>query len=158
MTDDAIARYQKEAIVGQRPTWNMGTGPGAGQRKGGEHAADYVYEDPLGVFRAAGFAARATTEAPSQRRPAWGPWPSARSRPWASTNSADAATVKARYKQLVKQVHPDANGGDRSYEDRLREVINAYNTLKAAASPERAAGAGSALAPFPPGCELPRAA
>jgi DnaJ-class molecular chaperone len=40
--------------------------------------------------------------------------------------------VKARYKQLVKQVHPDANGGDRSYEDRLREVINAYNTLKAA--------------------------
>jgi len=46
--------------------------------------------------------------------------------------SADAAAVKARYKQLVKQVHPDANGGDRSYEDRLREVINAYNTLKAA--------------------------
>jgi DnaJ-class molecular chaperone len=45
--------------------------------------------------------------------------------------TVDAAAVKARYKQLVKQVHPDANGGDRSYEDRLREVINAYNTLKA---------------------------
>ena len=40
--------------------------------------------------------------------------------------------MKARYKQLVKQVHPDANGGDRSLEDRLREIINAYNTLKAA--------------------------
>ena len=29
----------------------------------------------------------------------------------------DAATIKARYKTLVKQFHPDANGGDRSYED-----------------------------------------
>jgi DnaJ-domain-containing protein 1 len=45
---------------------------------------------------------------------------------------ADATleTVKAKYKALVKQHHPDANGGDRSTEDRLIEIIKAYNYLK----------------------------
>ncbi len=40
--------------------------------------------------------------------------------------------IKARYKELVKLNHPDANGGDRSSEDRLREIIQAYNVLKKA--------------------------
>jgi DnaJ-class molecular chaperone len=35
-----------------------------------------------------------------------------------------------RFKMLVKRHHPDANGGDRSTEDRLREIIQAYNYLK----------------------------
>jgi DnaJ-class molecular chaperone len=30
----------------------------------------------------------------------------------------------------VKQHHPDAHGGDRSTEDRLIEIIKAYNYLK----------------------------
>ena len=38
--------------------------------------------------------------------------------------------VKARFKELVKRHHPDANGGDRSTEDRLVEVIQSYNYLK----------------------------
>ena len=38
--------------------------------------------------------------------------------------------VKTKYKALVKQHHPDANGGDRSTEDRLIEIIKAYNYLK----------------------------
>ena len=43
---------------------------------------------------------------------------------------ATLETVKAKYKALVKQHHPDANGGDRSTEDRLIEIIKAYNYLK----------------------------
>ncbi len=38
----------------------------------------------------------------------------------------------ARFKELVKQFHPDVNGGDRSTEDRLVEVIQSYNYLKSA--------------------------
>lgn len=38
--------------------------------------------------------------------------------------------IKAAYKDLVKRHHPDANGGDRSSEDRLRAIITAYNHLK----------------------------
>jgi hypothetical protein len=41
-------------------------------------------------------------------------------------------TVKARYKELVKRFHPDANGGDRTHEDRLKTVNQAYATLRAA--------------------------
>jgi DnaJ-class molecular chaperone len=39
--------------------------------------------------------------------------------------------IKARFKELVKRHHPDANGGDRGSEDKLREIIEAYNYLKA---------------------------
>ncbi len=47
------------------------------------------------------------------------------------TASATEQTIKARYKELVKRHHPDANGGDRSSEEKLREIIQAYNYLRA---------------------------
>ena len=37
--------------------------------------------------------------------------------------------IKARYKSLAKKYHPDANGGDREAEDRLKEVNQAYAHL-----------------------------
>ena len=43
---------------------------------------------------------------------------------------ADKAEIKAKFKVLVKRHHPDANGGDRATEDKLREIIQAYNYLK----------------------------
>ncbi len=46
--------------------------------------------------------------------------------------SADSAAIKAQYKVLVKRFHPDANGGDRSFEDRLRDIIKAHDTLRGA--------------------------
>ncbi|MFM2044017.1 MAG: putative chaperone protein DnaJ [Pseudomonadota bacterium] len=45
---------------------------------------------------------------------------------------ADMAKVKARYRELVKLHHPDANGGDKGAEERLKRINQAYNTLKAA--------------------------
>jgi hypothetical protein len=38
--------------------------------------------------------------------------------------------IKKAYKTLVKIHHPDANGGDKSSEDRLRTIIAAYSHLK----------------------------
>jgi DnaJ-class molecular chaperone len=43
---------------------------------------------------------------------------------------ADRAEIKAKFKLLVKRHHPDANNGDRATEDKLREIIQAYNYLK----------------------------
>ncbi len=40
--------------------------------------------------------------------------------------------VKLRYKELVKQLHPDVNGGDKHAEERLKLVNDAYRTLGAA--------------------------
>ena len=44
--------------------------------------------------------------------------------------SATLQEVKARFKELVKRFHPDANGGDRGAEERLRQVIKAYGQLR----------------------------
>ena len=46
--------------------------------------------------------------------------------------TAGAEAIRNRYKELVKRLHPDANGGDRSREEKLREIIHAYKTLRAA--------------------------
>ena len=64
-----------------------------------------------------------------------------------------AETVKLRYKELVKQLHPDVNGGDRRAEERLKLVNDAYRTLSAARH--------ACFALHPPGirglCQLTRA-
>ena len=44
---------------------------------------------------------------------------------------ANLHQIKARYKELVKRYHPDANGGDRGAEERLKQVIKAYGVLRA---------------------------
>jgi hypothetical protein len=47
-------------------------------------------------------------------------------------DDADLKSVRGRYSQLVRRFHPDRNGGDRSHEGRLGEVIEAYQTLRKA--------------------------
>jgi len=41
-----------------------------------------------------------------------------------------AVAAKAKYITLVKQHHPDANGGDKAAEERLKLINQAYETLK----------------------------
>ena len=38
--------------------------------------------------------------------------------------------IRKKFKEVVKSLHPDTNGGDNSQEDLLKEVISAYKTLK----------------------------
>ena len=123
MSDDAVAKYQKDALVGHRPTWNMGVNrAGKGHREDGTDTA----EDPVSMFRNGG--RPGPSAAP--RRPLYS---DATMKALAVLNLDDGASldmVKARYKELVKRLHPDANGGDRSSEDKLREIIRAYKFLK----------------------------
>ena len=42
----------------------------------------------------------------------------------------DRHALRSRYSKLVRRYHPDKNGGDRSHETRLGEVIDAYQLLK----------------------------
>ncbi|HEU5286281.1 MAG TPA: DnaJ domain-containing protein, partial [Sphingomicrobium sp.] len=44
----------------------------------------------------------------------------------------DRHGLRSRYSKLVRRYHPDKNGGDRSHETRLGEVIDAYQLLKKA--------------------------
>lgn len=43
---------------------------------------------------------------------------------------ADRRALRTRYSELVRKFHPDRNGGDRQYEGRLQQVVEAYNQLK----------------------------
>jgi DnaJ domain len=45
------------------------------------------------------------------------------------------ASLKSRYKTLVKLHHPDAHGGDKAAEERLKVINQAYTTLKASYFP-----------------------
>jgi len=47
-------------------------------------------------------------------------------------DDTDLHKVRKRYSELVRRYHPDRNGGDRSHEHKLRQVIAAWQTLKAA--------------------------
>jgi len=42
--------------------------------------------------------------------------------------------VRQRYSGLVRRYHPDKNGGDRTHEAKLREVIEAYQLLRKSAA------------------------
>ena len=122
MSDDAVLKYQKDAITGHRPTWKMGTGNHPGPELGVDAA-----RDPFNVFREFGTRAKAEKAEPPRvvrnaERKAL--------HELGLEVGADKAEIKAKFKQLVKRHHPDANNGDRGTEDKLREIIQAYNYLK----------------------------
>ena len=47
-------------------------------------------------------------------------------------DDTDLHKVRKRYSELVRRYHPDRNGGDRSLEKKLGEVIEAWQLLKIA--------------------------
>jgi len=127
MSEDAVLKYQKDAITGHRPTWKMGTGkdPSAAFGPSGPH-------DPFNVFRdfgARGAEARAKAEAAEPPRAVRNAERKALHELGLEVG-AEKAEIKAKFKLLVKRHHPDVNGGDRGSEDKLREIIQAYNYLK----------------------------
>jgi len=132
MNDEAVARYQKDALTGHRPTWKMGANTSA--KKGGAEADLEGAADPFSMFSELNGRGRwrpgveGTAPKPEARKV----FNAERKALQVMGLGPDATleTVKAKYKALVKQHHPDANGGDRSTEDRLIEIIKAYNYLK----------------------------
>ncbi len=125
MSDNDVARYQKEAVIGHRPTWSMGVRRAAGGFR--EDGIDPMV-DPLGMRRA-GMGAQAGS---AQRAPRYGLAAMKALATLGLDDTADAEKIKTRYKEWVKRLHPDANSGDRSMEDKLREIIQAYNYLRTA--------------------------
>ncbi|OHC74958.1 MAG: hypothetical protein A3G18_01385 [Rhodospirillales bacterium RIFCSPLOWO2_12_FULL_58_28] len=117
MTDEEVEADIRKDTVGRRPTWPMG-------------AARLIYAfDPQAAFNDFG-----SGDGSGNRR--------------GKTQEADAperkamavldllppitpGAVKARYKQLVKRHHPDANGGDKASEEKFKQISQAYKTVMA---------------------------
>lgn len=122
--DDDIQKYLKDSLTGNRPTWTMGSNSSGAMPS----------EKPSGRPKRANGRTRGAFNLFADGEPA--PRRKARALEVKALETmnlaADAAaeTIRLRYKALVKQYHPDSNGGDRGSEDRLREVIQAYKLLK----------------------------
>ena len=123
MSQDQIEAHIRYDTVWQRPTWPLGS---FGSHRGG---------DPLDAIRDGfGFFA----ERQEERKAAEDRW-----RPHTAEEKALSilglkpptvfAEIKRRYKELVKRLHPDANGGDKGAEEQLKVINQAYSTLKQAA-------------------------
>jgi hypothetical protein len=127
MSNDEIADFQKDAVIGHRPTWRAVGNAWRNQR---------VIEEAgkLGGFGRRSRLRRAAPDgeetAPRRRHLHKNELKSLQALNLEA--GASPADIKAQFKTLVKICHPDSNGGDRGAEDRLREVIQAYNHLKRA--------------------------
>lgn len=138
MSDDEVVEYQKDALTGHRPTWEVGANSwahgqhsgghqeGTGKRPGGFHPGFATF-DPFGVF---GEPASDHEQVDTPRRRPVRNIERKCLRALGLDDDASPDQIKTRFKDLVKRHHPDMNGGDRSAEDKLREVIQAYNYLK----------------------------
>ena len=109
----ALEAEIRRATTWERPSWKFATGK----------PAEEMFEDHTGLFdfesRANGTPQRQLS--PEERRA----WKTLRMEP-----VADLDAVKARYKQLAKENHPDINGGDAGAEERLKEINLAYDLIR----------------------------
>lgn len=116
--NDIEAQIRSDAVW-NRPTWPMGAKrpKSAGQGPG--------FRDPFDFFADDGQAGRsghaATADDGSE---------AAHYRALALFPPVTLTELKARYKELAKQLHPDVNGGDKQAEDRLKRINLAYTALK----------------------------
>lgn len=131
LADTEVARFQKEALTGHRPTWKLGvnshasTAPDVAQRRSGNAGYYNRMRDPYGMFEGG-----RGGERPRRRK-----LKTLEARAMETLGLDEHATgeaIKSRYKELVKRHHPDANGGDRGSEDRFRDVLQAYRVLRQA--------------------------
>jgi hypothetical protein len=131
MSEPEISAWQRDAITGHRPTWIMGrrsaprpedaAAMGAAWTNGVDDVFTILDDGPGGPQR--------RYEEPKPKRR----FSKLQLDALAVLGLDEGATLpdlKARYKELVKRYHPDTNGGDRGAEERLKQVIKAYGTLK----------------------------
>jgi hypothetical protein len=116
MSEVEIERDVRQDTVWQRPTWPLGW-----------RIAGRPWRDPLHLYQ-------------NDEHEAGAQAPHARRRPMSEDEKAlavfeldppfELAELKSRYKLLVKLHHPDANGGNKEAEERLKIITRAYALLK----------------------------
>jgi len=127
MSPGEIEAELRRDTAWQRPTWPLG-------RLGSAAWEEEFYRDPLNLLAAG----RARKSAPPTQTP-----PELRE-PLAALGLSWPVTLlalKTRYKELAKRHHPDANGGDRLAEERLKTINLAYATLRSRLAQEAPAAA-----------------
>jgi DnaJ-like protein len=126
MSEPEIEAEIRRDTVWQRPSWKLG------QRHGPAYEARV--RDPFDLY-----SHRDRSPSDGRRAGTGGGDPSSRAASACEQALAvfdieppfTQALLKARYKVLVKLHHPDAHGGDKAAEEKLKIINQAYTTLKA---------------------------
>jgi DnaJ-domain-containing protein 1 len=115
-----------------RPAWGLGSKPGAAGPRMPPPRARQTGEkrnaDPLNIF--ARYAWRQSKSPQQERKKPLLEQDRQALETLGIEGHAPSDEIKAAYKRLVKLHHPDANGGNKASEDRLRAIIAAYSHLK----------------------------
>ena len=121
MSESQIEGALRQDTGWQRPTWPLG-------RLGGNRLNPEILRDPFSILSEHGPGAAPRKPAPEPAKPP----PELRAAldlldlGW----PVDSQALKARYKELAKRYHPDTNHGDRSAEERLKDINRAYSLLR----------------------------
>ena len=129
MSDAEVEVVVRRDTVWDRPSWPIGdkeTQPKRGPKPGpGPFGIDPEYfADAFGLFED-----EDTVRADPARRA--DPTTRAALAIFGLELPVTAPNLKARYKELVKKHHPDANGGTKAAEEKFKEIRQAYETLLA---------------------------
>ncbi|KAF0105849.1 MAG: DnaJ-class molecular chaperone [Rhodospirillaceae bacterium] len=118
---DQIEAHIRADTTWRRPVWPLGA-----RRNGNPYAH---IKDPFGLADDAGLGEKPPPkyDGSEQLTPAERNALDVLELSWPLTRKV----VKSRYKELVKLHHPDANGGAREAEEKLKEINAAYSTLRA---------------------------
>ena len=118
---DQIEAHIRADTTWRRPVWPLGA-----RRNGNPYAP---IKDPFGLADDAGLGEKPPPryDGSEQLTPAERNALDVLELSWPLTRKV----VKSRYKELVKLHHPDANGGAREAEEKLKEINAAYSTLRA---------------------------
>jgi hypothetical protein len=119
MTPEEMEVELRADTAWQRPSWPLG-------RLGPAVWEEDTLRDPLHILASGGINKSArrggTNETPADLREPLSTF----GLNWPTTLDE----VKTRYKELAKRHHPDANGGSRDAEERLKTINLAYATLR----------------------------
>ena len=127
MTEGEMRAFQAHSHTGDRPTWSFEASRRSREAAAARAGAERNFNDPLGLFAAA---RRRAEQAAVERR--LGKLERNALADLDLDATAEGPAIRARYIELVKRCHPDANGGDRSAENKLQRVIKAYQSLRKA--------------------------
>ena len=122
MSQADIEAYLREDVTWHRPTWPLGNGTP-------RHGDGWRWQDPFDIFTNGNgtFGTHGASE--------WDAGPARNGKTERMLKVMELESdvsrdeLKARYRQLVKQHHPDLHGGDKSAEERLKLINEAYTYL-----------------------------
>jgi DnaJ-domain-containing protein 1 len=122
MSQADIEAYLREDVTWHRPTWPIGNGAP-------RHADGWRWQDPFGVFTDGNGTYGRHGASEWDHKSLNGGKTERMLKVMELDPDVTRDELKARYRQLVKQHHPDLHGGDKNAEERLKLINEAYTYL-----------------------------